>query len=73
MIRSDVGFDWEGRNRRPPRDPVNCLLSFAYSLIVKDLTATVYGVGFDPYSGFYHGRGSGGRRWHWTLPRSSGP
>lgn len=54
MIRSDVGFDWEGRNRRPPRDPVNCLLSFAYSLIVKDLTATVYGVGFDPYSGFYH-------------------
>lgn len=56
MLRNDeVGtFDFEGRNRRPPRDPVNCLLSYAYSLLTKDLTATVYGVGFDPYIGVYH-------------------
>lgn len=49
-----AGFDFLKRNRRPPTDPVNCLLSFVYSLIVKDLTATVFSVGFDPYLGFYH-------------------
>ena len=56
MLKNDeLGtFDVNGRNRRPPRDPVNCLLSYAYSLLVKDLTATVIGIGFDPYLGFYH-------------------
>jgi CRISPR-associated protein Cas1 len=54
MLRSDFGFDFEGRNRRPPKDPVNCLLSYMYSLIAKDLTATVHGIGFDPYLGVYH-------------------
>jgi CRISPR-associated protein Cas1 len=48
------GFDFEGRNRRPPRDPVNALLSLAYSLLAKDLTITCYAVGFDPYIGFCH-------------------
>ncbi len=48
------GFDFEGRNRRPPRDAVNALLSLAYSLLAKDLTVTCYAVGFDPYVGFYH-------------------
>lgn len=47
-------FTFEGRNRRPPLDPVNCLLSYVYALLVKDLTAVAYGVGFDPYLGFYH-------------------
>lgn len=47
-------FDFEGRNRRPPRDPVNALLSFAYAMLTKDLTVTVLSVGFDPYIGFYH-------------------
>jgi len=47
-------FSFEGRNRRPPRDPVNCLLSFAYALVVKDLTALLHAIGFDPYLGFYH-------------------
>lgn len=47
-------FSFEGRNRRPPRDPVNCLLSFVYGLLVKDFTACLHGVGFDPYLGFYH-------------------
>ena len=56
MLRNDeLGtFDVNGRNRRPPKDPVNCLLSYAYSLLVKDLTAAAYGVGFDPYLGLYH-------------------
>lgn len=47
-------FDFEGRNRRPPRDPVNALLSLGYSLLAKDLTITCAAVGLDPYLGFYH-------------------
>jgi CRISPR-associated protein Cas1 len=50
----DLSFDFEGRNRRPPRDPVNALLSLGYSLLAKDLTVACYAVGFDPYIGFYH-------------------
>ncbi|HLK63738.1 MAG TPA: CRISPR-associated endonuclease Cas1 [Bryobacteraceae bacterium] len=51
---AEFDFDWEGRNRRPPRDPVNALLSLGYSLLAKDLTVASYAVGFDPYVGFYH-------------------
>jgi CRISPR-associated protein Cas1 len=47
-------FDFRTRNRRPPRDPVNALLSLAYALLAKDLTVTAAAVGFDPYLGFYH-------------------
>jgi len=47
-------FGFENRNRRPPRDPINAMLSFTYSLLVKDLTVTLTAVGFDPYLGFYH-------------------
>ncbi|HEY6797635.1 MAG TPA: CRISPR-associated endonuclease Cas1 [Kineosporiaceae bacterium] len=51
----DVGaFDDNGRARRPPPDPVNALLSFAYALLVKDLTVTLTTVGFDPYLGVFH-------------------
>jgi CRISPR-associated protein Cas1 len=48
------GFDFRSRNRRPPKDPVNSLLSFAYALLVKDCFSAVCTVGFDPYRGFYH-------------------
>ncbi|MCS7023156.1 MAG: CRISPR-associated endonuclease Cas1 [Bryobacteraceae bacterium] len=61
MLKSDdhtgetgLNFDFNGRNRRPPRDPVNALLSLAYSVLTKDLTITCYAVGFDPFLGFYH-------------------
>lgn len=47
-------FDFTKRNRRPPRDPVNALLSFVYAMLAKDLVATLVGVGLDPYLGFYH-------------------
>ena len=47
-------FDFSGRNRRPPRDAVNAMLSLGYSLLVKDFTIACYAVGFDPYMGFYH-------------------
>jgi CRISPR-associated protein Cas1 len=48
------GFEFTARNRRPPRDPVNALLSFAYALLTKDCFAAVCTVGFDPYKGFFH-------------------
>ena len=47
-------FNFAGRNRRPPRDAVNAMLSLGYSLLVKDLTIACYAVGFDPYLGYYH-------------------
>jgi len=47
-------FDLEGRNRRPPRDPVNALLSFCYSLLSKELLLALRAVGLDPLLGFYH-------------------
>lgn len=47
-------FDFDGRNRRPPLDPVNSMLSLAYALLAKDLTVTTLSVGFDPYMGFFH-------------------
>lgn len=47
-------FDFITRNRRPPRDPVNALLSFGYSMLARDLTITCHAVGFDPFMGFYH-------------------
>ncbi len=47
-------FDFTARNRRPPRDPVNALLSFAYALLVKDCFSAALAVGFDPYQGFFH-------------------
>jgi CRISPR-associated protein Cas1 len=47
-------FEFEQRNRRPPRDPINALLSLAYSLLARDLTIVCHAVGFDPYIGFYH-------------------
>lgn len=43
-----------GRNRRPPKDPVNALLSLGYTLLVRDIVAVCGGVGFDPLFGFYH-------------------
>jgi CRISPR-associated protein Cas1 len=42
------------RNRRPPMDAVNCLLSFCYALLTKELLAACMIVGFDPYVGLLH-------------------
>jgi CRISPR-associated protein Cas1 len=58
MLRGPVsgGFDFERRNRRPPRDPVNALLSFAYSLLTKELVIALASAGLEPLLGFYHQR-----------------
>jgi len=47
-------FEFAGRNRRPPADPVNALLSFVYALLVKDVAAAILKVGLDPHLGFFH-------------------
>jgi CRISPR-associated protein Cas1 len=47
-------FDWDGRNRRPPSDPVNALLSFTYAMLVRTWTVQLSAVGLDAYRGFYH-------------------
>lgn len=59
MLKTEAGdptarFNFEHRNRRPPRDPVNALLSLAYALLVKELTVTCLSIGFDPFMGYYH-------------------
>jgi len=56
LIRVDrrVLFAYEGRNRRPPLDRINALLSFLYSLVLHDCVSAVEGVGLDPQIGFLH-------------------
>ena len=51
-LHQDLGFT--GRAHRPPKDPVNALLSLGYTLLHNELYALVTAVGFDPYMGFYH-------------------
>ena len=47
-------FSFQGRSRRPPMDPINALLSFAYSLLANDCAAALESVGLDSYVGFLH-------------------
>ena len=52
--KAPFNFEFTHRNRRPPIDPINALLSFAYSMLAKDLTIICHSVGFDPFIGFFH-------------------
>jgi CRISPR-associated protein Cas1 len=54
MLREHGGFTFTERNRRPPRDPVNALLSQGYSILSKELAGICHTVGLDPFLGFYH-------------------
>jgi len=49
-----MGFDFRGRNRRPPKDPVNALLSFGYAMLTREWAVALSAVGLDPYRGFFH-------------------
>ena len=53
MIRNEA-FYFKGRNRRPPLDPVNALLSFAYTLLTNEVLSAIKTVGMDPYMGSLH-------------------
>lgn len=52
MFRSELRF--ETRTKRPPKDPVNALLSLGYSLLTNEVLALVIASGLDPYLGFLH-------------------
>ncbi len=47
-------WTFTARTRRPPKDPVNAVLSFGYVVVGAEIQALLDGVGFDPYLGFYH-------------------
>ena len=56
LVSDEVGdaMKPEGRNRRPPKDRCNALLSYGYALLLKDITNAILVVGLDPSLGFYH-------------------
>ena len=47
-------FRFDARNRRPPTDPVNAMLSLAYAMLTRHVTVALATVGLDPYRGFFH-------------------
>lgn len=49
-----ASLHFSGRNRRPPKDPFNAVLSLAYTLLHSEAVLASYGAGLDPYIGFYH-------------------
>jgi CRISPR-associated endonuclease Cas1/CRISPR-associated protein Cas4 len=57
--RGGEAFTMDGRNRRPPRDPVNAMLSFGYAILARECAEVLRRVGFDPMRGFLHGMGWG--------------
>ncbi len=56
LVSDEVGEKMkpDGRNRRPPKDRCNALLSYGYALLLKDITNAILVVGLDPCLGFYH-------------------
>lgn len=54
ILNQKSDFPFNGRNRRPPKDAVNAMLSFVYTLIANDVAAALETVGLDPYVGFLH-------------------
>ena len=54
IVNQKADFIFNGRNRRPPKDPVNAMLSFVYTLLTNEVAAALETVGLDPYVGFLH-------------------
>ena len=57
MLNADgdaTTFEMTHRNRRPPTDPINAMLSFGYAMLTRSFLTTLSAVGLDPYRGFYH-------------------
>lgn len=54
ILNQTDDFKFNGRNRRPPKDAVNALLSLSYTLLANDMAAALETVGLDPYVGFFH-------------------
>lgn len=49
-----TSLQFKGRNRRPPKDPFNAVLSLGYSLLHAETVLALYGAGLDPFIGFFH-------------------
>ena len=54
LLQKKEEFPFHGRNKRPPKDAVNALLSFVYTLLANETAAALETVGLDPYVGFMH-------------------
>lgn len=54
ILNQKESFPFHGRNRRPPKDAVNAMLSLAYTLVANDISSALETVGLDPYVGFLH-------------------
>lgn len=54
IINQSTDFPFACRNKRPPRDAVNAMLSLAYTLLTNDISSALETVGLDPYVGFFH-------------------
>lgn len=54
ILRNKQEFNFDGRSRRPPMDPVNAMLSFVYTLLSNEITGALEAVGLDPACGFLH-------------------
>ena len=54
ILQQKRDFAFHGRNKRPPLDPVNALLSFVYTLLTHTITSALETVGLDPYVGYLH-------------------
>jgi CRISPR-associated protein Cas1 len=53
LIRNE-GFQFDGRNKRPPKDPVNAMLSYIYTVLTMDVLSAIQTAGLDPYLGTLH-------------------
>ena len=54
LLVRNPSFSFQGRNRRPPLDPVNALLSFVYTLLTNEVLSSIKSAGLDPYLGSLH-------------------
>lgn len=54
FLRDKETFTFTGRTRRPPKDAINAMLSFFYSVLERDCSSALESVGLDPYVGFFH-------------------
>ena len=54
ILTSEPRFKFKDRNRRPPKDPINAMLSMGYSLLASDCASALEGVGLEPAVGFMH-------------------
>ena len=54
LLQGELVQTMKGRQRRPPKDPINAMLSFTYTLLLRDMVSACAAVGFDPMIGFFH-------------------